>query len=246
MAMLASQFPYGRVIGLGIAGVGFLIGLGCLIAEGRAQLLGAAAMALHLVAIGLLLFAPSWLGLVPWRTPAGGGPEGPHSVELGTHAVGRTDRIDASKASWAFDDIRVSVRTTGIGPIELVDPSGARRQTRESYLKILVRVANTGVSRRVELSGWAANTGLDAVRLTDPAGKALKLKAFDAGWSPAGVVKATGVVPGQSAEIVLVYEPPTPVSPKPKAARVEHLRLELPGQAVGTPDPIRFHIPGPF
>ncbi|MDB5306977.1 MAG: hypothetical protein JWO38_1179 [Gemmataceae bacterium] len=255
LAMLATLFPYGRLIALGLAGVGLLTGLVCLAAEGRAQLVGAAAAVLHLVAAGVLLLAPSWLGLDPWRSSVpNDGPKGPHSVAHGTSEIGPTDRIDGDKAAWASGDVRVSVRSGGVNPIELTAPNGAKRQTRDAALRILVRVTNTGVERRVGLSDWAAGGKPDGPRLTDPAGKVLKPKTFDAGWEPSGLVKSDGLFPGQSAEISFWYEPPGPATPAtppgpakgPRAARVEFLQLELPGGAVGSPDPIRFRLPGPF
>ncbi|HJZ55946.1 MAG TPA: hypothetical protein VKE74_13335 [Gemmataceae bacterium] len=245
LAILSSQFPYGRFIAPSLASLGLLIGLLGLTSEGRARMVAAAAALLNLIAIGLVFLAPGWLGLEPWRKPAlPGGPQSPQAVGHGTGITAPADWVDASGASWAEGDVRITVRSATVAPIELAGPNGSKRVTKEPCLQILVRLTNEGVERRVELSGWAA--GGDGAQLTDATGTALKPKRFEPGWEPAGRTRPAGLFPGKSVEVLLVFEPHPGMSPKSKDARPESLRLQLPGEAVGVPDPARFHIPVGF
>ncbi len=69
LAMVATQFPYGRISGLALAVLGLVLGLLALKGEGTTWLAATGAMALNMLALAVLLFAPSWLGLEPWRHP---------------------------------------------------------------------------------------------------------------------------------------------------------------------------------
>lgn len=239
VAMLATLFPFGRAIALVLAVVGFSVGFGCLLAEGRARLVGPAAGMLHLAAIALLLFAPRWLALEPWReVVTDDAPKGPQAVGHGTGLMAPADWVDASTASWQVRDVRVSVASAVVGPIELTGPNGAKQTPKETYLQLSVRVANEGVERRIELSGWATGNGGEGFTLTDLAGKLLRPKAFEGAWQPVAVPKVTGLYPGKSAETLFWFDAPP--------GRVEYLRLELPGSAVGVEKSVRFQIPGSF
>ena len=146
VGLVASQFPYGRAIGLGVCGIGLVLGLLCLLAEGRTRIVAGAAAGLNLLALVLLLFAPSWLGLTPWQSETD--PSDQKTVlAIGRDGQSRTpaDWVDASIASWAFGDIQVTIRSAATGPIELTGPNGLKKITKESYLQIFVEVANVGV-----------------------------------------------------------------------------------------------------
>lgn len=145
------------------------------------------------------------------------------------------DWVHAGEAAWGFRDVRVTVHAVAVAPVELVGPKGAKRRTKEQCLRLSVRVSNEGVERRIALTGWAAGAATTGVRLTDPAGTVLPPKAFDQGWEPARPGHVSGLFPGKAAEVPFTFEAP--------AARVEYLRLELPGAAVGLEEPIRFQIP---
>lgn len=235
-AMLATLFPYGRAVGLGLAGVGAVAGLVCLVAEGRARLIAAAGAVLNLGTVALLALAPGWLGLDPWQAGAADdAPTGPQAIRHDTGIATAADWVDAAEASWGFRDVRVTVHSVALAPVELVGPKGAKRRTKEQYLRLALRVSNEGVERRIELSGWAVGAGTPGVRLTDPAGTPLQPKVFDQGWEPARPGYMSGLFPGKAAEVPFTFEAP--------AARVEYLRLELPGAAVGLEEPIRFQLP---
>lgn len=241
LGVVATQFPFGRFIGLGLCGLGLLLSLIALLGEGLARKIGAAAAGLNLIAIALLAFMPTWLGYDPkFNEESAALPKGPHSLSLSTNDVAASDRTDASKALHANADVRIGVRAF-VQPIDLIGPKGENRRTRENVLQLQLGITNAGVERRIALSGWAAGNS-DGIELTDPSGTPLKVKSLEAGWKPAGFEKTEGVFPGKTAELVLLFEPPTST----KAKRIDYLNLDLPGAAVGLVEPIRFKIPGPF
>jgi hypothetical protein len=236
-AMLVSQVPYGRVIGLVLAAVGFVAGLLSLGGEGRAKLAGGVAMGAHVLVAVFLLFLPSWLGLEEWGGPPPEEVKGPVAVEHGTGvplSAGPTDWIDAARSSWEYKDTRVTLRSA-LGPVVLTGPKDAKRTTKEPYLQLVVQVANVGAAREIPLSGWAAGQGVESVRVTDSAGKTLLPATFDGGFAPAERGRPVPrALPGHASEVALVYTAPTP--------RSEYVRVQLPGAAVGAADDIRFRI----
>jgi hypothetical protein len=242
VAVLASQFPFGRFIAVGVAGVGLLAGLASLGAEGRAKLAGALAVGLHFLVLVFVLFLPSWLKLDPWRGSPDEGPKGPFAVEHGTgslNPISPTDWIDASKSSWENKDVRVTVRSAFVGPIELNGPKDAKRTTKERYFHLLLRVANTGVERQIDLTGWAAGKSTDGVRVSDSSGKQLALATFDDGWLPDRGKPTERLVPGKTSEIHLIYAAPS--------GKTDLLRLHLPGAAIGfASEEIKFHLGSGF
>lgn len=239
VAVVGSQFPHGRFIAIGVAGIGFLGGLAALGGEGRARLYGGVALGLHTVILIVVLLVPSWLSLEPWRGPAVEEPKGPQAVEHGT-GLTRTyspgDWLDGATQSWQFQDVRVSVRSAAVGPVELVGPKGVKRTTKEPYLQLVLRVVNTGAEREVPLSGWATGQA-DALQITDAAGKPLKPAAFDEGWAPELRKPPERLMPGHSPEVRFLF-----VAPPPKN---DSLRIKLSGAAFGMPDQeIQFRIGG--
>jgi hypothetical protein len=244
LAVVSSLFPYGRFIAPGLGLIGLVIGLIGLTGEGRAQLVAAAGALLNAIAIGLVFLAPGLLGLDSWRKPTPDGPKTPHALGHGTGAAAPAEWVNATNASWTEADVRITVRSAVVAPVELVGPGGTARTTKEHYLQILVRLTNDGVERRVDLTGWAV--GGDGADLTDPAGKPLKRKRFEPGWDPRVAERPAGLFPGKSADVLIVYEPLPALLPKSKEVRPEFLRLQLSGTAVGVPDPAKFHIPGTF
>ncbi|MBA4067201.1 MAG: hypothetical protein C0501_26545 [Isosphaera sp.] len=235
-AVLASQLPYGRVVAAVLAAAGVVGGVVALGAEGRARLAGAAAVALHALLLLVVLLLPSWLGLEAGRagTPDDDGPSGPVAAGHGTGITAPADWVDAGTASWKFRDVVVTVRSVTAGPVELTGPDGMKRTPKGDYLRVTLRLANEGTAGPVEPGGWSA----DQVSLTTPAGKPVRAAGFDRGWEPAGVRPPAAVYPGKSAEMVFVFEAPSP--------RPDHLRLELPGAGVGVEPPVRFRIAGSF
>jgi len=232
VAVLASQLPYGRFVALGIAVVGLVGGLASLGAEGRARQAGALAAALHVFVLMLVLLLPSWLKLDPWLGPATDeGPKGPFALE---HATGQLtpftpgNWLDAGKSSWEFKDLRVTVRSVSVGPVELQGPNGAKKTTKEPYSHLLLRVSNSGVERQIDLSGWAVARGAETIRVTDLSGKQLKPATFEDGWLPDRGKPTERLFPGKSSDVRLVFAAPP--------AKTDTLRIALPGSALGLAD----------
>ena len=135
VAVVASQFPYGRIIATVIAIVGLVGGLSSLGAEGRAKQAGGLAIGLHALVLLFVLLLPSWLRLDPWTgAEVDEGPQGPVAKEHQsgrTQALSQADWIDASRSSWEFKDLRVTVRSAYIGPVELLGPKDIKRTPKE-------------------------------------------------------------------------------------------------------------------
>jgi len=242
LGVVATVLPFGRFIGLGLCSLGLILGAVALLGEGLAVKLGAAAVGLNLVAVTLLAVVPTWLGFTPTLDDdAAGRLKGPHSIAIQSNDISTTDRTDAGKALFANADVRIGVRAF-VQPLELAGPKGEVKKPREYALNLHVGIMNSGVERRVPLSGWAQGIMTDDVKLTDPAGNVLKAKTLDAGWKPTGFEKMDGVFPGKSAEVILLFDAPA----SSKSKRIEYLNLDLPGSGVGLVEPIRFTIPGPF
>ncbi|AWM36153.1 hypothetical protein GobsT_60770 [Gemmata obscuriglobus] len=237
-AMLATQLPFGRAIGTGIAALGLLAGLMSFGANGKARLAASAAVLMHAAVAAILLLLPSWVGLA--SGPDEDGPKPPTGPVAVSHATGEAEPIapgrwlDASKVSWQFGDARVVVRDASVGPIELTGPNGAKRATREPYLRIALRVRNTGTDQALPLTGWAAGRGASGVRVLDSTDRPLAPAAFDAGWEPDRGKPTERVLPGHTSEVVFVFAPPT--------RRAELVRVHLTGAPVGSRDDVSFRV----
>jgi hypothetical protein len=240
LSVLASQFPYGRFVATGMAGVGLVVGLISLVMADRKKLIPALSSAFNLFVIVLVVLLPSWLGLGPWR---GYEVHDQSRVVVAVAADGTSkpaEWVEAGLTAWQLNDVRVSVSSIKVTPLEVTGPNKQKRPTKEKYLQITMRVANEGVARKIDFTGWGGmssapdGSDLKSPRLTDQAGKVLAMKPYPAGAEPPGRV-AKGLFPGRSAEEVLLFEPPT--------ASASYLRLELPGSAFGGTEPVRFQIP---
>jgi hypothetical protein len=237
VAVLASQLPFGRFIAAGIAVVGLLGGLASLGAEGRAKMAAASAVFLHLLILAIVFIAPSVLDLDPWQRPVKTGPQGPQAIAHADQTSTPAEWVDSASASWQFKDVRVSVTSAFIGPMELLGPKDAKRTTKEQYFQIQLRVTNSGVERQIDLTEWAIGQGADTIRVTDPAGKSLKIATFENGWSPERGKPSEHLFPGKWSEAKFFFAVPT--------AKPDFLRLQLPGTAFGMPDEtVKFQIGG--
>ena len=95
------------------------------------------------------------------------------------------------------------------------------------------------MEREITLSGWAIGQGAEAVRVTDPSGRALKPASFEESWQPERGKPLDRLFPGNTSEPRLIFTAP--------AAKVEWLRVQLPGSAVGLPsEEIKFQIGSGF
>jgi len=234
-AVLASQLPYGRAIGLLIAILGFAGGFLSLGAEGRARLAGIAAMVMHFLIAIVLLFLPGWLNLDPWSGgPPPEEPKRPVAVEHGTGTplpLVPGEPIDAGKASWEFQDVRVTLRSATVSPVELVGPNNAKRTTKEPYLHLILQVTNIGVEREIPLSGWASEKP-EGIGVLDANGKQLAFATFEPEWAPVRGRQTTRAMPGHPAEVRLVFTAPPP--------KTSFVHVQLSGSAFGMTEEIKF------
>ncbi len=237
--MLLSQVPYGRIVALVLALIGLLLGVASLSAERRAKLAGGLAAALNVGILLVVLVLPSWLNLGPWLPTRFvlEQPIGPQAIGNGTNTSAPAGWVDASTASWRYRDVIVTVRSAVVGPLELVGAKGAKRTTKQEYLRVTLRLTNEGTDQPLELEGWAAGDAYDS-RLLDAAGQALKPATIDRGWELASGNKATALFPGKAEEVVLLFEAP--------AQRSKYYRFTLPGDSIGPEETIRFRVPGSF
>jgi hypothetical protein len=235
VGLALSQVPYGRFATAGLTGIGFVFGLVSLALVDRKRLIPGLATGVNAAALVMAILLPGWLGLSSWLPVRA--PDDARTVR----AIGLDDGVgapaewvDAQKSAWQRDDVRVTITSHTIGPVELIGPKEQRRWTKEKFVQVRVRVDNVGVARSFDVKGWTASGEL-AARLTDGAGKALAVKTFADGWEPPGRPTAATLFPGRSFEQLLIFETPANVAGQ--------MRLELPGAAFGGTDSVRLLIP---
>ncbi len=241
VAALATLFPFGRFISGGLACVGLVGGIASLGAEGRAKLAGGVAIGLHFLLLLVLVFLPSWLGLDPMQGFVI--PETPPAPVAFVHATQKTmpvEWVDSSTSSWQFKDVRVTVERASLSPMDLLNEKDDKRLSKDKYLQLVVRIANFGVERPLELSGWATGNQADPIQpiqLTDSSGKTVTEAVFPEGWSPEPFTPRPSprLFPGKFSEVRFVFAPPQ--------AKIEYLRLVMPGTTFGFQDPVKFQIP---
>lgn len=237
VATLATLFPFGRFISATVAVVGLVGGLASLGAEGRAKLAAGLAIGLHSLILLVVLIFPSWVNLDPW---SGGeienAPAGPLAFSHAKKTVSLASWVDPSSASWQFKDVRVTIVSSSVGPLDLLDPKGMKRPSKEHYLQMVVRVANIGWERPLNLSGWTVGQNLDLVQVTDSAGRAIKPPVFEEGWFPESPNSkpAEKLYPGKSSEVRLIFSAPQP--------RIDFVRVALPGTTFGFEEAVQFQI----
>ena len=76
------------------------------------------------------------------------------------------------------------------------------------------------------------------MRVVDPKGSALKPATFEENWQPKRGKVSERLFPDQSSEPHLIFAAP--------AAKIDWLRVELPGSAVGLAETIKFQIGSGF
>lgn len=250
VAAIATLFPFGRIISGAIALVGFVGGICSLGAEGRAKIAAGAAIGLHFIFLSVVLLAPSWFNLDPWRNPEiDNAPPAPVALIHADQKIKLVEWVDSASASWQFKDVRVTVRSATLGPIDLIGPQDAKRLSKENYLVLVVRIANIGVERPLDLSGWAVGQGIETVQtdsagrtdkpvvqLTDSMGRSVRPPAFEEGWTAdlPNTKPIEKLFPGKSTEVRLLFSSPQ--------SRIDFLKLSLPGTTFGFKEEVKFQI----
>jgi hypothetical protein len=224
LAVLATQFPYGRLAAAPLALVGLaLAAMGWLGLE-KYPWLGAAGTALNGLLLAILIAFPSWLGLAGWvpEDDPETAPKHAQAVSKESGAARPAEWVDAATAVWQYGDVRIAIAGAKIEP---ADPTAKTVEKRkERVLRITVKVENTGVARAIPFAGWHA-----------PPERTVQLTA---GGGPVAFrpvpEEPMPVYPGKSIDVVLSFAVPE---------KFVDLRLELPGAAFESGESPRFQIP---
>jgi hypothetical protein len=185
-------------------------------------------------AFGLMLAVlfPGWLGHTTWWPDRGG--DDPQRVKAiardGSGEQYASEWVNAETSAWQRGDVRVSLRIEK-GPVLLHGPSRQTKRTKTEHLRFTVIVMNEGVERAIDFTGWAVP---HHPKLTDSSGQTLLPTVFERGWKANVEPVQKGVLmPGKSTKQTFLYDAPKSIGT---------LHFELPGEAVGLPEPIRFEI----
>jgi hypothetical protein len=145
---------------------------------------------------------------------------------------------DASKQGLRLGDANVSIASVKTGRIPLRDAL-QETQSQDKCLVVWLNIRNTSTRKKIDYEGWATEmTGLfDAgPTLVDDAGNKYKRVTFGLGTTVKGASGRDSIYPTQSLTDAIVFEVPVD--------GIEHLRLMLPGKAVGDESHnARFQIP---
>jgi hypothetical protein len=237
VAFLATLFPFGRYISAVLATVGLLGGIASLGAEGRAKAIGGLAIGLHFLVLFFVLLFPSWVGLDAWDGfEIENAPPAPQAFAHGKKTTTLAQWVDSSSASWQFRDVRVTICSATVGPIDMIDPKGVKRKSKDQYLQLVVRVMNFGVERPLDLSGWTVGQNLDLIQMTDSANRALAPATFEEGWTPDSLPNKPleKLYPGKTSDVRLIFSAPQ--------SRIDFIRVSFPGTMFGFEEVIKFQI----
>ncbi len=217
LAVLLSPFPFGRVIGVGLAVVGMLLGWLTAISLERHVWRGWIGVGINGVVLLVLLAAPATLGLSGW---SGRGHQEPTPEGLGESPS--SEWVDAGEAAWEWDGVRVTLTFATIRP----DPAATGQARNERHLWIGVRVMNLA-EHPLEFGGWDPEaTERPALTLAD--GTSLPSRRLG------GKITHTTLKKNDSAECFLVFSPP--------ANKDDDLFLVLPAQPISGTVPVRFRL----
>jgi hypothetical protein len=209
-----------------------------------ASLLASSLCAIGLIRAGSYKPTENRLTQIPLHNPI------PLADSRGTPEVD-SEWVDASKNAVQQGDVRVRLVSITVCPVDFVEAPGAakspkgtspttgQKKPREKYVVINLRISNAGAGQLIQYTSWShpsATTNLHPVELQDASGKKYPLKVFPAGKDVVGQVANASIPPTKWADDVLVFER--------VPDRVEFLRLELPGESVGSKSSFHLQIPG--
>lgn len=239
VGMAAWMIPdFGRLVWLAVAMAAGGVGAWSLLAADRKKLFAWIGMGAAGGSLLLCLALPSLLGegWLPAR-----GFNASEVVAIGADGEltdGRKD-LDATKAEWMRDGVRVRVIAVRRGAVEVtIPPAGPKKPpTRKSVpdvLQLVVEVANDGSPRPVAFAGWA-EAAPPVFRTAE--GAEIGVKRFDGTTAEGPPPKPQTLHTGLSARQTLYFDlPPDGAGGRGK--------LELPVAALGmTGEPVRFFVP---
>lgn len=232
---------FGRLVWLGLAVVALVAaGLSWLAADRRKVFawvaLGVAGGSL-LVCVAL----PSLLGEGWWPVR---GYNQSEAVAVGADGELRDGRqeIDATKADWMKNGVRVRVTEVRRGPVEVSVPAAGPgkkptvKKTKEDVFQVVLEVSNDASPMPVAFGGWGDASAV----LTTGAGEAVPAKQFEGGATPSGGLpagKPRTLTTGTTGQQTLYFE-----LPRGDAGGRGTLELS-PAAFGGSGDLIRFYIP---
>jgi hypothetical protein len=241
VAFLATLFPFGRFISAVLAAVGLVGGISSLGAEGRAKAIGGLAIGLHSLILFFVVLFPSWVGLDSWNGfEIENAPPAPQAFVHGKKTTTLAQWVDAATASWQFRDVRVTICSATVGPIDMIDPKGVKKKSKDQYLQLVVRVMNFGVERPLDLSGWTVGQNLELIQLTDSAGRSLAPATFEEGWNLDSLPDKPPekLYPSKSYDVRLIFSAPQ--------SRIDFIRASFAGAIFGFEEVIKFQIESGF
>lgn len=129
--------------------------------------------------------------------------------------------IDAAREAWKCGEVTVKVRAAAIGRARVIDATKRIADTQEDYLLLLLEIANTSATRKIEYTGWGARG--EPPRLTDNLKNAYNVQVAPGGGIFDGQQRGKSIYPEKTMEDLLVFERPV--------VRAQSLRLQLPAAA---------------
>ena len=237
-AIVATQFPYGRIVAAVLLTFGLIftaVGLLGLTAKQWTGWLGLGANAVGLVLVVLL---PGWLGISTWMPQKFETTEFKQPMAVTRDGPARpVSWVEAGSAVWEMGDARVSVAAAAVEPPPKPGTVSTAPVEKTPTLRLTVQLSNVGLARNIEFPGWfppPAPTPPPPPGTPPPPAPKLTAdgKPIPAKANPPGPSQA--VHPGKSIDTVLLFNVP------PNRG---DLRLELPAEPFGGTEPVRFQIP---
>jgi hypothetical protein len=250
-ALVAVAVGLGGIVAWAIPDFGRLVWLGlgviALVAAGLSWLAADRRKRFAWVALGvaggsvvLCVALPSLLGEGWW--PARGYNQS-EAVAVGPDGLtdGRKE-IDATKADWMKDGVRVRLLAVRREPVDVTVPAAGKgkkpttRKTNGDVFQVVLEVSNDASPMPVAFGGW----GDGSAALTTGTGEGVPAKQFAGGATPTDAPpsdKPRTITTGLTAQQTLYFEPP-----RGDAGGRGTLELS-PAAFGGSGDPIRFYIP---
>jgi len=243
VALLAVSIPSVAFLTRPLSALGLVLGLlAVYLASGERsprQLFPVAGSVVSALVLAVSLLGPSLLGprYEASRQQSDYDPGAVRVIPLqlgpgGAHGLERDGYADASRAAVQQGFIRVQITGAAVGPVQVVDSK--RRNTKQPFLAVTVRIQHLGHGPSVRFTHW----GTTGERTVPPAtaevnGRKMSLARTEPDV-PLGVVYGHDLFPSREVNDLLLFDPPPAPGP---------VRVELPVEACGGSGSFRFEIP---